>query len=239
MLQVTRIMETVAARFVIVMLVVLGSCIALAMPALAQKGKSHKRKTPLCRAGGLHGRHSRLIAANSEAEVYEKLPGILYGCAYGGRPHEIGPVPGAYGDSPDVSAEVRGLVLAGAMAAYEKHSSTREPSSRTEVTVLDLRTGQRVHNAPSGTLVPSNPYEVGSGRVTALVVKSDGSVAWIAEDYAGTFPTGSRFYQVHELGASGESILASDAGIVPESLALAGNTLYWTEEGKPMSATLE
>jgi hypothetical protein len=40
------------------------------------------------------------------------------------------------------------------------------------------------------------------------------------------------------LDATGEQVLAVGSNIAPESLALAGGTLYWTQSGKPMSAAL-
>lgn len=92
---------------------------------------------------------------------------------------------------------------------------------------------------PTGApLEPTPVGQVGTGPATAIVVKSDGSVAWIAEDNQEEEATGGHFYQVHELDGSGERLLDSGAGIAPESLALAGSTVYWTDDGKPESAVL-
>jgi hypothetical protein len=66
-------------------------------------------------------------------------------------------------------------------------------------------------------------------------VKSDGSVAWIVDVYGSENPVE---YQVRALDRSGGRVLASGAGIAPTSLALAGSTLYWTQGGKPFSASL-
>jgi hypothetical protein len=64
----------------------------------------------------------------------------------------------------------------------------------------------------------------------AIVVKSDGSVAWIVES--------SSEYQVRAVDKSGSRVLSSGTNIDPHSLALAGSTLYWTQGGKPKSAML-
>jgi hypothetical protein len=66
-----------------------------------------------------------------------------------------------------------------------------------------------------------------------IVVKNDGAVAWIND----TVQEENRF-EVHAFDATGERVLAVGSNIAPESLALAGSTLYWTQGGKPFSATL-
>jgi len=74
---------------------------------------------------------------------------------------------------------------------------------------------------------------VGIGLAVAIVVKRDGSVAWIVE-------TGEEEgrYQVHAVDRSGSRVLASSPDIDPSSLALAGSTLYWTQGGQPATASL-
>jgi hypothetical protein len=68
---------------------------------------------------------------------------------------------------------------------------------------------------------------------SALLVKSDGSVAWIVET---GYPVVQ--YQVHTVDKSGSRVLASGTDIDPRTLALSGGVLYWTQGGKPMSAVL-
>jgi uncharacterized Ntn-hydrolase superfamily protein len=65
------------------------------------------------------------------------------------------------------------------------------------------------------------------------VVKSDGAVAWIL-----TTVQEHATYQVHALDKTGNHVLATGSDISPHSLAVAGNTLYWTQDGKPTSAAL-
>jgi len=82
---------------------------------------------------------------------------------------------------------------------------------------------------PNGS--PAEPGDIGLGETTAIVVKSDGSVAWIVRTNDGP--------QVRFADKTGEHLLAAASpAIDPNSLALAGSTLYWTQGGKPMSAAL-
>ncbi|MGH9918717.1 MAG: hypothetical protein ACRD6W_07610 [Nitrososphaerales archaeon] len=91
-----------------------------------------------------------------------------------------------------------------------------------------------LHKAPTGAREPPRKGFVGDGSATAIVVKSDGAVAWITD----TVQTKDR-YQVHTLDRTGERVLAVGSDIAPHSLALAGSTLYWTQGGKPFSASLQ
>jgi hypothetical protein len=100
------------------------------------------------------------------------------------------------------------------------------------ILVRDLRTGRLLHDVPTG--IPSAPHgHLGVGPAISIVVKSDGAVAWIASALP---PDG--FFQVHALDGDGSRLLATGRSIDPRSLALAGSTLYWTQEGKPFSAAL-
>jgi len=129
-------------------------------------------------------------------------------------------------------------VLADAIIAYEEFASNNsglgESKSRWLVIVFDLRTGRVLHNVPTGTLKSPRPGLFGAGETTAIVVKPDGAVAWIVE--TGFKP---KEYEVHALDKSGGRVLAVGTDIVPKSLALAGNILYWAQGGKPFSAPLK
>lgn len=98
--------------------------------------------------------------------------------------------------------------------------------------IRDLRTGRIVHRVPTGTPTEPTPRYVGLGSAVAIVVKSDGSAAWIVAP-------GTSEYQVHAVDKSGSRVLASGTNIDPHSLALAGSTLYWRQGGKAESATLK
>jgi hypothetical protein len=45
-------------------------------------------------------------------------------------------------------------------------------------------------------------------------------------------------YEVHTADQSGSHLLAVGSDIAPNSLALAGSTIYWTQGDKPTSAAL-
>jgi len=185
-----------------------------------------------------------VLLADTQAEVYTALHGhgadrevVAYGCVHG---HKHAYALGAY--NPEClsgafggCASVEQLVLAGPIVAYgEAFGDEHESSYR--VFVRDLRTGRILHNVPTGT--PNTPSRsmVGVGPATVIVVKNDGAVAWIAQSRPRTEPPAE--YEVHALDSTGSRVLAAGPGVDPSSLALAGNTLYWTEGGKPASTVL-
>lgn len=164
----------------------------------------------------------------------------VYGCVYGGKRYVLGVVPeGGHEEGPP---RARHVVLAGSMVAYE--SGEYGPAEvgggeeeHTYVIVGNLKTVQFVHKVPSGVpQVPVGKNDVGAGAVRAIVLKADGAVAWIAEEEY-DYPRIS--FQVRALDRKGERLLALGEDIAPGSLALAGSTVYWTQEGKPHSASLE
>jgi hypothetical protein len=138
------------------------------------------------------------------------------------------------------------------MAAY---AETMEPETKYgncycgqwHVVVRNLRTGHIVHRPPTGGSkrtpatqeykVPEPGDYVGVGPAIDIVVRSDGSVAWIAQNY-GLDKTAAG-YEVHVLDRLGSRVLASSPEIKPSSLALRGGTLYWKDGGKPMSSHLD
>jgi|HubBroStandDraft_2_1064218.scaffolds.fasta_scaffold15523_7 hypothetical protein len=136
------------------------------------------------------------------------------------------------------------LTLAGNMLAYERYATsgsekyeTAEPASWT-IQVRNLATHRLIHSSPTSTSEPPSTV-IGNGPAKGVVVKSDGSVAWIAVDgwhpYA---PSPVTTYQVWKIDRTGQHLLAMGPHIVPGSIALAGNTVYWTDDGTPEMATL-
>jgi hypothetical protein len=183
--------------------------------------------------------HWSVLVADAQAQLYvhpavlvEPLrPEEIYGCTYGqGRSYEFGQVPecgGGQGGCAGVTHEI----LAGPMVAYElfAHQNGIHSSSEWEVLVRDLRTGRLLHREPTGTRT-TTPGDVGAGPTIAIVVKSDGAVAWTNDD--------ERSYEVHAVDKTGSRLLASGSDVDPHSLALADSTLYWTQGGQPFSAPL-
>jgi hypothetical protein len=206
-------------------------------PAVA--ARDHKKASPQCPRA-----HSQVVVANTQATVYlapkrPQNPEFLgvYGCSYKNkRSYYFGEVDVTpYGDE---GLELN--ALAGSDFAYAENGT-----GYWMVTVRDLATGKIVHSVPTGTPAHPEPprtengltrHNVGIGPTTAIVVKSDGAVAWIAQDAVeGLLPYS---YQVHVLDKTGSRVLAVGPEIEPHSLALVGSTLYWLQGGKPMSATL-
>lgn len=200
---------------------------------------------------------SRILFADSQAVVYTVRERIVIpfvggghevqmviatrGCVYGHRgSYKLGE---EYVPTPtEGGGGIKNLVLGGSVVAYEESSSTatrytREGeavSSTWRVIVRNLKNGRVLHNAPTGITSPPNPHFVGDGPTTMILVKGDGAVAWITD----TVQSENR-YQVHALDKTGARTLAVGSNIDPNSLALAGSTLYWMQGGKPESTPLD
>jgi hypothetical protein len=204
--------------------------------------------------------HAHVLRSDRQAVVYEGVgPGSetrekpgggserdkvqflgIRGCARGfRRSYELGPPPSGEGSAGHESGGgTRNEALGGAMVAYEKsvHGcglDESECSGKFIVLVRNLSTGRIVHKVPTGTPLQPTPGYVGVGETTAIVVKSDGAVAWITEDWLG-----ESGYQVHALDSTGSRVLASNRDIEPHALGLRGSELYWVQGGKRMSAVL-
>jgi hypothetical protein len=144
--------------------------------------------------------------------------------------------------TPSGGGGVRLETLDGTMAAYEAGSGGPAGASWL-VVVRDLSSGKVVDRVPTGTPPHPEPPRtnngltvsfVGIGPVESLVVKTDGAVAWIAQDDF----VGHLSYQVHALDTAGGRVLAEGPEVEPHSLALTGGTLYWLQGGVAHSATL-
>jgi hypothetical protein len=169
----------------------------------------------------------------------EEWTRVIYGCVYGHRgAYALGVVPRTettkymeethYGDI--------GQVLAGPIVAFESFVLPSFGRPEWKVVVRDLRTGRTLRDEPTGTSARSGPdpeQTAGIGHTTTIVVKDNGSVAWVVS-------TGQENggYQVHAVDTTGSRLLASGLDINPSSLALAGSTLYWAQGGRAFSTTL-
>jgi hypothetical protein len=233
------------------------SMLALLLTASGASAAHARRKTPVKCVPG----HSRQITANTQAQVYEAtvphgFPEYLgaWGCVYGhSHPYFLGPLP--YGaDSTEGGGGIEHEMLAGPVVAYGE-VSIEDGHTEWHAVVRDLRTGRVLHRVPTGAPLEPKPRYVGVGSVVAIAVKSDGAVAWIADDderSATAHGTGLPYFDVYAVDKSGTRLLAAGTEIDPSSLALSvggsnigqgsltapGSTLYWTQGGKPASATL-
>ena len=159
---------------------------------------------------------------------HEKGIGI-HGCAYGHRSYLVGTLPNCQGAGP--CGGPKREVLAGPLVAYQEGSGG-ETVRIYLVVVRNLQTGRVVGEVPTGTPITPNKSVIGIGPTTSIVLKSDGAVAWIVKT---GFPT---TYQVHAIDSNGSRVVATGSDIDPSSLALASNTIYWTENSTAMSAPL-
>ncbi|MHB1538021.1 MAG: hypothetical protein ACYCYN_05885 [Solirubrobacteraceae bacterium] len=180
--------------------------------------------------------------ADREAEVYDGYEQQVFGCVYGGKHYWLGLVP--MGGHEEGLPRARHVVLSGAIAAFESltviGSGSEAGHSTKYVEVVNLKAGRTIYKVPTGTLTGAHkPHAVGVGMVTAIVVIRDGAVAWIVENFGETVETGAPYFEVHAVEKAGERVLAAGNGVAPASLALAGSTIYWTNEGRPESASLE
>ncbi len=187
---------------------------------------------------GCPPKHEAVLAADAQAIVYkaptlpESLGGDIFACSYSNKhSFRLGSEP--YG-GPSGSGGVLQIALAGPVVAYGVEESYTGPSghSFSEIWVRNLVTGRVIHRMPNGS--PPEPGDIGLGGTLAIIVKSDGSVAWIvgASEQLGHL-------QVRSVDKTGSHLLAASPEIEPDSLALAGSTLYWMQGGKPMSAMLD
>jgi hypothetical protein len=180
--------------------------------------------------------HWVVLAADAQAVVYrapfsvEMLPRYIFGCANGSRrSFRLGPLP--YG-GPSGSGGVLPIALAGPVVAYGVGESYTSGHSFSEIWVRNLASGRVIHRMPNGS--PAEHGDVGLGETTAIVVRRDGAVAWIARASA---KLGS--IQVRAVDRTGSHLLAASPEIEPKSLALVGGGLRWTEGGRRFSASLE
>ncbi len=147
----------------------------------------------------------------------------------------------------------RTIALAGTMLAYATYSP--EPSRyyicdcrHWGITVVDLSTGRVVHRVPTGphhgTVKPEGSLEekkpdhgdlyVGVGPAEQVIVKPNGSVAWIAEDFIAwleAFREGREHepptYELRVIDQTGERLIASGATLDPHSLVFHGDRLEY------------
>jgi hypothetical protein len=240
----------IRAQTVMVMLVAFLS----ASPALASM--THAASSPECGSGS-----GRLVIADRQAEVYVAQEPVFEphthnvvnsrttyrGCIYGStRSFILGDTGGGNGSG---GAGTDDLVLTGADVGYETyegvHSGITSIASYIFVVVRSLRSGRVLHEVPSGIPLEPKPHHVGVGGVAAIVLKSNGSVAWIAQDRERSeiaeHAAGREviYYDLYSLDTTGERLVASGIEIDPSSLGLAGSTFYWTQGGKPFSALLQ
>jgi hypothetical protein len=226
----------------------IGLVLLLACCALVGEASASPRSSA-AKAGCRPGQH--VLLANAEAQVYAAYEGSLKelsirGCAYGQRRSFLITGCGTR-ESPAKCFESAHVTLMARMAACERafvvdENGPGQPAIHEwYVAVRDLRSGRRIRELPTGTPMGARPNEgklVGIGPALAITLKSDGSVAWIAENEIGLPPKATE-YQVGVSDKAGTRVVGSGTDIDPRSLALAGSTLYWTQAGRAVSTRLQ
>ncbi len=178
----------------------------------------------------------RLVMADAHAEVYEtnEIEGapesgwVLAGCAYGERHgYSFGSVSAGSGSGgvSDEPGTLVGTLLATRNSSYGTVGFGPEHSAG--VGVINLRNGRSLHSwsTTEGVTIPT------------LVLEPDGAIAWIAASWVDT-ATGFHQEWVYADDSSGVRLLAHASNINSDSLALAGNIVYWTQGGQPFSGSL-
>jgi hypothetical protein len=232
---------------------------ALSASTAAATAAPHRHHRPPARCSS--GSH-RVLAADGQAVVYaERGSEIVIGEHSGPAKHAVPLILGCISGAQHtyrlglawhcVEGEVgtigyclgvRREVLAGPFVAYEETQTPCSPGCFWRVVVRDLRTGKMLRREPTGTSsYPGFEEREGVGQVAAIVVSADGAVAWTvgaAVDYDFVGKHTVYVNQIHVADSAGSQVVAAGNGIDLGSLALGGDTLYWTEEGKPHSALL-
>jgi hypothetical protein len=198
--------------------------IAVVVAGYAAPGGHAAGKAPSCSPKG-----SRIIAATAKARVFEKRVmrdthvRATYGCLLSRRR----PVRFLVPDFPTGYDPIR---LAGHFVAYGSYSDcAADYCDPNNVMVEDLSNGKR-------TFADGSDLEV--ANVTSLVLRANGSVAWIQTSFSKIGESLEGFTVAKAEHGKPAVVLATGEDVDPGSLALAGKTLYWTQAGMPASAPL-
>jgi hypothetical protein len=157
----------------------------------------------------LGNRDARVYWINNSAGVHE-----YFGCAY------------RYNRRYSISIDPQRIRLVGGLVAVATAGG-----SFVTFSVFDLRNGhQRDSSDIENTPNHDQPID------TDLILKRNGSIAWILTDVNGDLtPPGS---EVGRMDSRGETTLAAANDIEPHSLRLQGSALSWRQAGITRTADL-
>lgn len=177
-------------------------------------------RRPACGPANAH-----TLAASRAARVYVAGSSV-YGCA-GPKRYLLGRA-----TICNISARVDGVAVAGRIAAYGLEQCGVD-TGRVQIELRNLSSGRALATQPAvtGAVGPESFESVGS-----IVVRADGSAAWIAS--ARSIIHHNSLTEVHRLVHGGQSVLDSSAGIVASSLRLHGTRLTWRDGSKLRAAQL-
>jgi hypothetical protein len=170
------------------------------------------------------------LAAAASARVFVAKSGAtrrVYGCSTSARKlRTLGPADGE-------GVVTRTLTVNGPRVAYTLRSCG-ETGCQQSVLVRDLKTNTSVSAALSA------PGDV-EQEVTDILLSRTGTVAWISEERSEAGAATARYVSTRKPGSfTGIPVvpLATGLDIVAGSLALAGNTLYWTQAAVARAAAI-
>jgi hypothetical protein len=126
--------------------------------------------------------------------------------------------------------------LAGPFVGYSPIDCGPQGPCFGSIRVKDLRTGERVVDEPppSGDQCYRPGFSSSPSEVQGLVLKDNGSVAWIVRVY-----DGQGYREVCAFDSSGRRQLDLGNGIDTKSLKLSDSTITWVKDGTVRSATLQ
>jgi hypothetical protein len=215
-----RTLGAVATRRLLVLLIALAGC------GSSQAATTTRVVTdapgPCAPAGGT------LITADGTAEIYQ-LDHSVYGCA-GPRGHgyRLGVT-----QTCNNADRVGPVTLSGAVAAYGVQRCGVDTGTA-QVVVRRLTDGKVLHAFPAVSRVPGAES---IAAVATVVVKRDGSTAWIGDAHS-IVRRGSSVTEVRRFDTHGQTLLDHGPGIAVGSLRLQGSRLSWAHAGTLRSASL-
>ena len=191
-----------------------------------------------------HAKGGKVTHKTKESHVFEKRD-HWYGCTTKtGRPYLL---PGldriSSGREFDDGTVPSHITLSGVFVAYERYTlypAGGAGDTQTDIFVVDLRTGKVVVDEEARA--PTGQQE--DRWVDDLVLKRNGSIAWISTHWTFTQNPPVVNYEVHRFSrdpsAPGRATLDSGADIDRESLTLGSDrkTMSWTRGGETRSAPL-
>jgi hypothetical protein len=168
-----------------------------------------------------------LTLERSRASRVYSLGGKAYACLYSsGESYKLGSATLCIG-----AVRAGPFALAGGDVAYGATSCGIDFST-TEVIVRSLVSSRTLRKAPATNMSLGEQ----EGGLQSLVLKADGSDAWIATEQS--LGNKQRLLQLFRDDKSGLKLLDSGLGVPPSSLRLHGSQLTWRHDGTSRHATL-
>lgn len=199
-----------------------GAFVAAIVAVTAACGSGAARAESHCGPSG-----ARTMATDSVARVYS-IGGTVYGCSdASGHSYTL-----ATDQSRLGQPHIGKVALAGVDAAFSETRSGVDTASST-VTVRRLDTGRTLRSLAAVTQ-PVGPESFQS--VQSLVVKPDGSTAWIV--VTDSIVRHRSQIEVDRADRRGEATLDTGPGINASSLRLSRSVLSWRDGGGARTSTL-